>query len=558
MSTRHTAAELRDPLLVGCLIVALVARIWSLDFGLPHRYHIDEPPQVVAALNLAQGSFQIAYPPLSPNLHQVLLLVLFIGLFVVQRLLGIVSSPLEFAALYQQDPTPFYLLARGLSAACSLVALVVLYSLVGRSHGRRIALLTCVFLALCFVYVRDAHFAKLYALLSLLVLVCVYLAMEYLWTGNNRLLIAAGIVSGVGIGLRYSVASLVLVPLTAVVLFAVQKGETARLKRVLNGVGHLLWSVPVGILIGTPSLLLNTKQVMSNLGVWAGYAVGSEGFEGFQFIDVPTWEFYLRMLEAAWGIPLLVVMLLGAGKMVVEGKRQSLVLFLFPITYCTVLLLAPAASSAFARFLVPVLPFFALLAAGGTSTAVDWLLGAQAPWIRNIGLGVIAASLVTIPSARIARLNTLWSQTDTRTLAKIWIEANIPQGTKVATQWHGPPLSTESDPEPHSLRTYEVEVLNPFSSAPELYSISYYRDNGFDYLILSSFIYELRRVDPAENALRDSFYATLDQQADLVAEFKPYVGEDAPPLFFEEIWGPITTLWQRERPGPTIKVYKVR
>jgi hypothetical protein len=165
---------------------------------------------------------------------------------------------------------------------------------------------------------------------------------------------------------------------------------------------------------------------------------------------------------------------------------------------------------------------------------------------------------VAIPSYRIILLDRLWSQTDTRTLAKAWIEANVPAGTRIATQWHGPPLSTLSDPEPYSSRTYDVEILNPFSADPQLYSLQYYQDNGFDYLVLSSFIYQLRRVDPAENAVRNAFYTSLNREAELVAEFKPYVGDSEPPFFFEQMWGPIMDLVQLERPGPTIKIYRLR
>jgi len=49
--------------LVGILALALGLRLWGIGFGLPHRYHIDEPPQVIAALRLGQGDYHIVYPP---------------------------------------------------------------------------------------------------------------------------------------------------------------------------------------------------------------------------------------------------------------------------------------------------------------------------------------------------------------------------------------------------------------------------------------------------------------------------------------------------------------
>jgi hypothetical protein len=540
------------------LAVSLALRVWSLNFGLPFRYHIDEPPQVVAALNLAQGNFRIDYPPLSPNLHQVILLFLYIGLFISLRLVGDVNSPLEFANLYKQDPTAFYILARGLSVVSSFLALIALYFLVKRIRGHRSALLALIFLSLNFLDVRQAHFAKLYPLLTLFVLGCVYLSISYSQRGKNLQLIASGILSGIAIGLRYSVLTILLVPVFSIFIYYLndQTENRRRLRKLIVGSLHLSWSIPAGIVIGTPSLLLNTQQVLSNMGVWAGHALTSEGFEGFVFTDLPTWRFYLKILEIAWGIPLLLMVLLGVGVTILGFTRQDLLVYIFPITYLAVLLLAPSASSAFARYLVPILPFFALLAADGTMTFVDWLVSKRSIEVYALAL-LVTAVLVAIPVLRIVNLDRLWSRPDTRTLAKNWIEANIAEGTKIAAQWHTPPLSTANDPEPSSQRLYNVEILNPFISDSRLYSMDYYRENGFDYLILSSFIYELKRSDPDEDRLRRSFYGSLDDNADLVAEFRPYVDGYEPQFFFENLWGPITELTRRERPGPTLKIYRL-
>lgn len=109
------------------LLLALAVRVWGISFGLPHRYHIDEPAYVLAALQMGQGNLMIAYPPLSPSLHQILLLGLFAILFLVQMLTGRVSSPAAFAKQYQIDPSAFYLLARGLSAAASAANILLLF-----------------------------------------------------------------------------------------------------------------------------------------------------------------------------------------------------------------------------------------------------------------------------------------------------------------------------------------------------------------------------------------------------------------------------------------------
>ena len=97
--------------LAACLLVALSVRIWSIGFGLPHRYHVDEKSTILSVLHLGQGNFQITYPLLSPNLLDFLYLALFTMLLLWYLVTGRVASLAEFAQQYRSDPTDFYLLA---------------------------------------------------------------------------------------------------------------------------------------------------------------------------------------------------------------------------------------------------------------------------------------------------------------------------------------------------------------------------------------------------------------------------------------------------------------
>ena len=124
----------------------------------------------------------------------------------------------------------------------------------------------------------------------------------------------------------------------------------------------------------------------------------------------------------------------------------------------------------FARYLIPVLPFLTLFAAFGTVKLVDWLTKRWSPKVRTLALTVTALALVVIPAYRIVILNRLWAQTDTRTLAKIWVEENIQEGAAIAIQWHGPELASVENPEPNSTRIYRVLKLGPFSEDNSLSS----------------------------------------------------------------------------------------
>ena len=108
---------------------------------------------------------------------------------------------------------------------------------------------------------------------------------------------------------------------------------------------------------------------------------------------------------------------------------------------------------------------------------------------------------------------------------------------------------------PDSEREYNVTVVGDTGLAE--HSAAWYREQRFDYLITSSFIYSIPLVYERQDAQRRAFYASLDQELELLQEFRPGHGDDEPPFIFDEIYGPAVSLWQRERPGPTLKIYRV-
>jgi hypothetical protein len=64
--------------------------------------------------------------------------------------------------------------------------------------------------------------------------------------------------------------------------------------------------------------------------------------------------------------------------------------------------------------------------------------------------------------------------------------------------------------------------------------------------------------DPVVEARRVAFYQSVESQAELLAEFKPYLSSEEPPFIFEQIWGPVNNLFDRTQPGPTIKIFRIQ
>lgn len=138
---------------------------------------------------------------------------------------------------------------------------------------------------------------------------------------------------------------------------------------------------------------------------------------------------------------------------------------------------------------------------------------------------------------------------DTRTEAKRWLDTNLPPGARVAVDVppSGPPLSRAR---------YRLLVANGRPLFDR--SLADYERGGIEYFVESSFTSEQWVRDTRENARRRRFYALLPGRADRIATFKPNGQGRAPSFHYDQIYGPFDHLGQLNRPGPTIRVFRLR
>jgi hypothetical protein len=539
--------------LVLILAVALALRLWGIGFGLPHRYHIDEPYSILGALKTASRDFTPRYPVNSPNLWEFILLLEYGVMFVVGRFRNVYTSVGDFAASYRLDPTWFYLLARGTSALLGTATVAVVYKAARDIYRYRLAgLLAALFLAVAFLHGRDSHYAVADALVVFLTTVGVYLWARYAQDGSVRALSLGSLLVGTAVGLKYRPLGLTVGLLAAILLHQ----KTLRRASVvgLNTLKRFIiagMALVAGYFVGFPGLFISVDLFKWHLN--QAFVQAGSGFEGWALDPLPAWLFYLRSLEWSLGLPLLIMALGGIILALRRQQPRELTVLASALSfYVTISVL----TTYFSRYALSLHPLLAILAAGFVSAALGF---AQRRWAtpgRVVGI-VLVAGVLIIPAARLARHDYLLTQTDTRTLSKHWIEANIPDGTKIAVDWpvHGPPLSVPGDPEPDSSRVYDVILVGGKGLSD--HPVEWYQEQGLNHLIVSSFIYDIPLVDREQDAERQAFYASLDRELELLQEFRPYKGDAESPFVFDEIYGPVVSLWQRERPGPVIKVYKV-
>ncbi len=539
--------------LTGILILALGLRLWGIGFGLPYKYHIDEPPYVVAALKIASGDLHIEYPFNSPNLFQFILAVEYAVLYVVGRLAGFFHSPGDVANLYQADPSVFYLLARGTSAVLGTATAELTYILGKVVYGRRTGLLAALMLALSFVHVRDSHYAVTDTLVTLLVLACVLCGVLYLKGGRRWHLVLAGLGGGAAVGFKYLPALVLVVPILAILFRLQAKACNKPWQTAIKQFSLLVITAVAGFLLAFPALLISPDLFRLHLSLALGQATNPLG--SFLVDTAPAWLYYLRTFTWGLGWPLLVAALGGLLLALVRHYPEDLLLLAgIGGLYVSISLV----STYFARYALPLVPLLVLLTAGFLAGATEVVRGRLPMRANQVAVVLLMLLVLAYPALASVRHDYLLTCVDTRTLAKEWIEASIPSGTRIVAQWFGPPLSTPDDPEPGSTGVYNVVDLNPFITDVSRYDLQTYMADGAAYILINSFNINLRRESMVENAVRQRFYRTLSEETELVAEFQPYESDVEPPFIFDEIYGPAISLWQRERPGPTLKIYRVK
>lgn len=536
--------------MLAILTLAIVLRLWGIQFGLPYSYHVDEPTYVSAALNLGAGI--IGRQP-NPTAFSNVLFGEYAVYFIIGRLTGLFSSTADFENAYRGDPSVFLLFARLTSALAGALTVLVIYWTGKALRDRSTGLIAALILASTFLHVRDAHYGVPDVAATFLLSSAIFCSIRAMQSPSWRYLWLTGLFTGLTITAKWSLW-LVLAPLVLVGYWRLRSGPAPA--QPLRAWGMVLISLLVGALIGGFQLFLRPSLYLDYaVREWRSGAAGGFGF--WQIDTVPGWIFYLKTLGYGLGLLVLALALIGIGlrivRVVKDRDRASVVLLAFPLLYFIAM---GATRHYFSRYALPLVPFAALFAAEAIMALGTWLSARSPKMGRVMVAGLVLAALAQ-PLAASIRHGVLLARTDTRTQAKVWIEQNIPAGAKIAVDWqtHGPPLATPELDVPYSNQVYDVTLIGGTGLANR--PIAWYRENGFDYLIASSFIYQIPLVVADKDQERREFYASLGRELTELQMFAPTVDGSDPAFIFDEIYGPAISLWQRERPGPTIRIYRI-
>lgn len=543
------ASRLERAGLTALLLGALALRLWGTGFGLPFTYHPDEHQYVDTAIavlggDLDPGRFN------NPSLFKYALAVVDGLWLVASGATGGPASPTELAQRVRSDPSGAYRLARGTVAVLGAATVLVVWALGRRVHDRRAAMAAAAIFAVAFLHVRESHFAVGDVPATLLATLALLAGVRLLRGGTTRDYLVAGAWVGLAAGTKYT-GALAAVSVGLAHVMAEDAPLAAMPRRLLD---RRLWlaaaAAMVAFLAAVPYAAANWPAFSADVALLAER--GRIGFKGLALSPDPGWRFYLSALDWGMGRPFLVAAVLGLAAGLAGRRRPEVILACSAL--CLYAYLSPQLLL-FERFILPALPPLAVLIGSLLVRLADRL---ERRWNRRASATMLAlavAAIAACPLARSLRFDWLLTRTDTRTLARAWIEENLPVGSRIVVQSNGPELAPADLGTANDGHPFEVQVVG--TTELEERPVEALADQGVDFVVVSSFSTDRRLLDPVADAERRDYYAGLDRALPRLQEFLPYRGS-APPFLFAQVYGPATDLWRFERPGPAIRVYRAR
>ncbi|HLY50643.1 MAG TPA: glycosyltransferase family 39 protein [Solirubrobacteraceae bacterium] len=546
-------------LLVACLLL----RLWGIKQGLPYSYNSDEATHFVPR---AIGFFGHDLNPhyfLNPPGYSYLLYIVF------ELWFGSVDTVRH---LYTTDPTAVFVVARVVAAILGTAGVLLLYLAGRRLFDRQVGLLAAAILAFAFLPVFYSHLALNDVPALAPVALSLYGIAGVLRRGRTR----DYALSGLGIGLAAATKYTGGVMLLCLVFAALCDGVEDSLARAAR---RLAVAAAVGVaafVLGNPYALLDPPTFFSGVRQQASLSAGPDpvklGTRAGSGLGYYLWTFTWGL---GWGPSLAAV---GGGLLLVLRRRIGLVLVTVPALVFFLIYMG-GQPRFFGRWLMPIFPLVALLAGYATIELIRWLRRAR----RFPGLlvaGLATALLLGQSAVADIHVDTVLSRPDTRNLARVWMAAHVPAGSKVVIEplvpdnwaqdvgrwldatptgerwWRWPTWLTTLDQFGHQLPQGQHRFVLVDQYERNLYPalLDRYISDGYCWVMLGSLQAGRAFAQPREVPQAIAYYALLADRARLVYHVSPFA-RGAHPIPFSFDWSIDYYPRQYRLPGPELSVY---
>jgi 4-amino-4-deoxy-L-arabinose transferase-like glycosyltransferase len=492
---------------LAALAVALAAfafRFQGIWFGYPLPVHPDEHQLVERAWRM------IWFKDLNPEffIYPSLNIYLQAG---VQVLVTLVLKALRGVQFSEIPLITFYLAGRITTVLMAAATAYVVFEIGRRLVHPLAGLVAALFLAVSFLHVSNSYYVTVDAPAAFFSALAALMAALVLARGPRfAYYLLGGVFAGLAMSSKYT-AALAILPLVTAHAYQARRGHGW----VNRDLSLALVAVPATLVLTSPYLVLDFPHF------WADFQGISEHYRGghadAEAAGARSWHLYGGMLWGeGYGVAPTLLAGLGLGWLLVRREWwKAALLASFPIA---LLAFVGAYKVYFARNVVPLVPFLAVLSGVGVFETAGWVgrrLQSRAPaqWVAAGVAALLVLGGVWSQAAHAQERIETVTRTDTRWLATRWVEEHVPAGACIAREGLTPPIEDHTD-------RYRVELLQSSNVFERLAGAGC----PPEYLILSSFNYNryLRNAQayPEEASAYRSFFAAHQPLAEFVPNGK--------------------------------------
>jgi hypothetical protein len=543
---RFSAPPLHVLALIGVLAVGLGLRLWGIKQGLPYSYNSDEASHFVpTAVGFVGGDLNPHYflnPPAYTYLLYVVLVTWFGG-----------GHGLHHAFL--TDPASVYVVARAVAAVLGLVAAWLTYVAGRRAFGRWAGVAAAAVLSLAFLPVFYSHLALNDApALAPVALALVGVAgivqgvrrglfgSECPTGGHGEPKTADYVLAGLGVGL--GAATKYTAGFTLLCLLCAFGFDAARDRAAIRRLAVALAAALVAFVAADPYAVLDHGAFFSGLS----YQANAVGVSKLGTNPVNGWVYYLWTFTWGFGWAPAVAGL-GGGALLLARWRWLEAAVLCPAIVAFLLYMGDQ-QRFFGRWLMPTFPLVALLAGFAVVEAVRLVTRSRPRAAIVVGTATALGLLAQAVAADVHD-DLVLSRPDTRNLARSWMLAHVPPGSKVVIEpivpanWNA---RWQEYPTPTHLDQYESHLY------PGL--LSTYTAHGYCWVLTGSQQSGRAFVNPRAAPGAVAYYAALAGRGRLVYRISPYwPGSGGTKFNFDFSFDYYPG--QYRLPGPAISIYRL-
>jgi len=528
----HSQINLSEhKILILILLLALATRLIGISFGLPYIYHVDEARFAKISLEYFTGDLNPHFFHV-PTLHTYMVSGIWAIYYLTGKAFGTFQSATDFMNSFYTDPTLFVILGRLLTVLLSIGTIFLVYRIGTKMYSRRVGMIASLFLIFSHVHNKISHYQVPDAPMIFFFMLSFLLIWQIYEKGDTKYYVLAGLCAGLAMATKYG-GQFLFLPLLLAHIFRITDNK--------QPIKDIFLSFPLylsgilfmfGFFLGCPYCFLDFPTFWKGFS-WQSQHLYVAGHFGSS-TATPAWLFYLKHgYRENIGLFSQFSVLGGVVFGLIKHRKKDILLLSIPL----VLFFIVGGWKAMAvRYLLPLTPFFILIASvfldAILSKMESGLTKSHAPLLSRFGqkglLTVFVILLFILPSAyKVIRFDQSLTQTDTRTVARDWIEENIPAGSYMAKESYGPPISEEK---------YNVHYRHTLGQV----AIEYLANRNVEFVAISDIMYSRFLNAPEEFPRQSKFYHSLDEHAVLIKKFEPKWNESLIDLH-----------------NPTIKIYRI-